>query len=80
MAESKEKMSGQEGILPLTTENSVSDAGTLVLPKEDTKIYATADAKHLGEEGTEHTVHRVLAEKLVDKGYATLDGKGGKKK
>lgn len=73
MAEETEKMSGQEQIKPLTTANSVTSEGILVKPREDTKIYATKGSKHLGDEGTEHIVHRALAEKLVAKGAATLD-------
>jgi len=60
---------GQEDIKALTTANSVVDGGTLVRPKEDTVIYGTKDSL-LGE-GVEHTVHRVLAEKLIKKGQAT---------
>lgn len=65
---------GQEDIKALTTSNSVVDGGVLVRPKEDTVIIGTKDSL-LGD-GVEHTVHRVLAEKLVKKGQATL--KGGK--
>ena len=61
---------GQEDIKPLTTANSVVDGGTLVRPKEDTVIVGT-EGSLLGD-GVEHTVHRVLAEKLVKKGQATL--------
>jgi len=61
---------GQEDIKPLTTANSVVDGGTLVRPKEDTVIVGTKDSL-LGD-GVEHTVHRVLADKLVKKGQATL--------
>lgn len=60
---------GQEDIKPLTTANSVVDGGTLVRPKEDTVIVGTKGSL-LGD-GVEHTVHRVLAEKLVKKGQAT---------
>jgi len=62
---------GQEEIKALTTENSVVDGGTLVRPKEDTVIYG-AKGSLLGE-GVKHTVHRVLAEKLIKKGQATKD-------
>lgn len=61
---------GQEDIKPLTTANSVVDGGTLVRPKEDVVIIGAKDSL-LGE-GVEHTVHRVLADKLVKKGQATL--------
>jgi len=61
---------GQEDIKPLTTQNSVVDGGTLVRPKEDTVIVGTSGSL-LGD-GVEHTVHRVLADKLVKKGQATL--------
>lgn len=61
---------GQEDIKPLTTANSVVDGGTLVRPKEDVVIIGSKDSL-LGE-GVEHTVHRVLADKLVKKGQATL--------
>ena len=61
---------GQEEIKPLTTANSVVDGGTLVRPKEDTVIIGTSGSL-LGD-GVEHTVHRVLADKLVKKGQATL--------
>jgi len=61
---------GQEDIKPLTTANSVVDGGTLVRPKEDVVIIGTKDSL-LGD-GIEHTVHRVLADKLVKKGQATL--------
>lgn len=61
---------GQEDIKPLTTANSVVDGGTLVRPKEDVVIIGSKDSL-LGE-GVEHTVHRVLADKLVNKGQATL--------
>jgi len=62
---------GQEDIKALTTANAVVDGGTLVRPKEDTVIYGTA--KSLLGENVEHTVHRVLAEKLVKKGQATYE-------
>lgn len=62
---------GQEEIKALTTENSVVDGGTLVRPKEDTVIYG--DKGSLLGEGVQHTVHRVLAEKLITKGQATKD-------
>jgi len=62
---------GQEDVKALTTANSVVDGGTLVRPKEDTLIYGTKDS-FLGF-GVEHTVHRVLAEKLIKKGQATKD-------
>lgn len=87
--ETIDPQSGQEQIQPLTTKNSVVKVtgkngievdGQLVLPKEDTKIYASAKSKHLGAEGTPHTVHRVLADKLVKKGEATLDAPKSKKK
>jgi len=61
---------GQEDIKALTTENSVVDGGTLVRPKEDTVIIGTKGSL-LGD-GVEHIVHRVLADKLVAKGQATL--------
>jgi archaeosine-15-forming tRNA-guanine transglycosylase len=60
---------GQEDVKALTTANSVVDGGTLVRPKEDTVIVGTKDSL-LGD-GVEHTVHRVLAEKLIAKGQAT---------
>lgn len=80
--------SGQEQIQPLTTKNTVvktTDAngmemdGQLVRPKEDTKIFASANSKHLGKEGTPHIVHRVLADKLIAKGEATKDEPKSKK-
>ncbi len=61
---------GQEEIQPLTTENSVVDGGTLVRPKEDVVIVGLKNSL-LGED-VEHTVHRVLADKLVSKGQAKL--------
>jgi hypothetical protein len=63
---------GQEDIKALTTKNAVVDGGTLVRPKEDVIIIATDAAKHLGAPGTEHVVHRVMAEKFVSQGVATL--------
>lgn len=60
---------GQEDVKALTTANSVVDGGTLVRPKEDTVIYGTKGSL-LGED-VKHTVHRVLAEKLIKKGQAT---------
>lgn len=60
---------GQEDIKPLTTANSVVDGGTLVRPKEDTIIYGT-EGSLLGKD-VKHTVHRALAEKLINKGQAT---------
>lgn len=47
--------------------------GVKVLPREDTAVYATKGSKHLGKHGTKHIVHRVLADKLVDNGEATLE-------
>ena len=63
---------GQEDIKPLTTQNSVVDGGTLVRPKEDTVIVGTDKSNNPLGDGVEHTVHRVLADKLVTKGFATL--------
>lgn len=60
---------GQEEKKELTERNRETPEGTLVRPKEDTVIYGTAGSL-LGE-GVEHTVHRVLAEKLIKKGQAT---------
>lgn len=61
---------GQEEVKPLTTKNAVVEGvGTLVRPKEDTVIVGTK--KSLLGDGVEHTVHRVLAEKLIKKGQAT---------
>lgn len=60
---------GQEDIKALTTENNTVDGGTLVRPKENTVVYGTKGSL-LGE-GVKHTVHRVLAEKLIKKGQAT---------
>jgi len=62
------KPAGQEEVKTLTTENAVVDGGTLVRPKEDTVIIGASNSL-LGED-VEHTVHRVLAEKLVKKGQA----------
>lgn len=46
-----------------------------VLPQEPVDIYATSTkaGQHLGAHGTKHTVHAVLAQKLIDKGAATLE-------
>lgn len=62
---------GQEDVKALTTENSVVDGGTLVRPKENVTIWGTKGS-YLGE-GVEHTVHRMLAIKLVKKGQAVND-------
>jgi len=64
--------SGQEQIKPLSTANAVSAAGTLIRPQEPVVIIGTGDEKTGGHFlGTdEHTVHRVLAAKLVAKGAA----------
>lgn len=54
-----------------------------VLPKEDTVIVYTsaAEAKKIAKAGTEDTVHAVLAESLVKKGFAELKSKAsGSKK
>lgn len=80
--EDHEATSGQENIKALTTANAVTEDGTLVKPQEPVDIYATANSKHLGAEGTKHSVHRILAEKLVKKDAATMDApkvKEGKK-
>lgn len=63
----------QEKIKELTTANTVR-AGGKVRPQEPVKIYAAKSkaGAHLGEPGTEHTVHAVLAHKLVTKGAAVL--------
>ena len=55
----------------LKTKGQIRPGGK-VLPKEDVKIFAshTAAGKHMGEPGTEHTVHAVLAHKLISKGAA----------
>lgn len=76
MADELEKtdpQSGQESIKPLTTKNAVTENGTLVRPKEDTKIYSTGKNKFLGAKGIEHTVHRIQAEKFVSRGHATTE-------
>jgi len=70
---------GQEDVQALTTENSVVDGGTLVRPKEDTVIYGTSKGDNPLGDGVEHTVHRVLAEKLISKGFATKDKPKAKK-
>lgn len=62
---------GQEEIKPLNTSNAVVDGGTLVRPKEDVVIIGNGKYDQLPED-SEHTVHRVLADKLVKKGLATL--------
>lgn len=62
---------GQEEVKPLTTANAVVDGGTLVRPKEDVVIIGTGEYHQMPKD-SEHTVHRVLAEKLVKKGLATL--------
>lgn len=62
---------GQEEVKPLTTSNSVVEGGTLVRPKEDVVIIGTGKYDQMPED-SEHTVHRVLADKLVKKGLATL--------
>lgn len=62
---------GQEDVKALTTANAVVDGGTLVRPKEDTVIYGMKGSL-LGED-VKHTVHRILADKLIAKGQATSD-------
>lgn len=63
----------QEKVKELSTANTVR-AGGKVRPQEPVKIYAAKSkaGAHLGEPGTEHTVHAVLAHKLVTKGAAVL--------
>lgn len=64
----------------ISRDKKIKDAGKprkegKVLPQEPTDIYATSSkaGKHLGAHGTKHTVHAVLAQKLVDKGAATFE-------
>lgn len=64
----EELMSGQEGIKPLSTTAAETPEGTLVRPKEPVDIVGTE--KSLLGNGVKHTVHRMLAEKLVNKGQA----------
>ena len=68
----------QEGIKPLTTENAVVAGGKKVLPKDDVVIYGIKGSI-LGD-GVEHTVHSIMADKLVAKGQATLKKEKGDKK
>lgn len=65
----------QEDKKELSTAKTVR-AGGKVLPQEPVDIYAAASGKaaaHLGAHGTKHTVHAVLADKLIKSGAATLD-------
>lgn len=65
----------------LPNKNKLRDSGK-VLPQEPVEIFAT-DSKsgaHLGEPGTKHVVHAVLAKKLIDKGAATAEYTAPKKK
>lgn len=57
----------------LSTAGKVRSSGK-VLPQEPVDIYAgdSKSGKHLGPVGTKHSVHAVLADKLVEKGAATL--------
>lgn len=50
-----------------------------VKPKEDTVVYSTGTGKggHLGPAGTKHTVHRVMAEKFIESGIASLEKPAG---
>lgn len=59
----------QEDIKPLTTENAVTKDGIKVRPREDVKIIGTGQSKFLPV-GSEHTVHRIQADKLVTDGKA----------
>lgn len=73
---------GQEGVKALTTKNAVTDAGTLVRPKEPVVIIGTGKTgtggEFLGKD--EHTVHRAIAAKLVNKGAATYKNQEDKDK
>lgn len=69
--------SGQEQVKTLTTANAVTEAGTLVRPQEPVVIIGTG-GEHLGTD--EHTVHRVLAAKLVAKGAAKYKDKADEDK
>jgi len=71
--ETAEIGSGQEQVKALTTENAVLSIGTLVKAQEPTVIVGLKDSI-LGE-NAEHTVHRVLAAKLVKKGQAKYKNK-----
>lgn len=78
---SLEPQSGQEQIKPLTTANAVTSDGIKVKPKEPVVIIGVDDKKKNPHLGTgEHTVHRILAEKLVKKGAATYKNEADKPK
>ena len=64
----------QEEIKSMSTANTVREGGK-VRPREDVSVFSTGKGKggHLGEAGTEHVVHAVLAHKLTANGSATLD-------
>lgn len=67
----------QDEIKELNTNNrKMKDSngveGEKVRPQEPVTVYASRASKHLGKHGTPHSVHRVLADKLVANGEATL--------
>lgn len=67
----------QEVIKPLSTANAVvntpeGEIGTLVLPNDSVRVIGTEKAKYL-ETGKPYSVHRALAQKFVDDGFATYE-------
>lgn len=70
----------QEEKKPLKNAGTLRNEGK-VLPQEPVDIFAlpSKSGAHLGAPGTKHTVHAVLAKKLIDKGAATQDEGAAKK-